>query len=136
LPFCHRTLIGTIPRPGYPKQFKYLGDHIRARRLNLGLRQMDVAMRIGAQKDTIRNWEMGRTEPEVRFIPAVMQFLGYDPISTPYTSGQDIRGSRLRLGLSQKRLAALAGVDEGSVRRAESDTKRMAHRVQQAVRRY
>jgi hypothetical protein len=33
---------------------------------------------IGVTANTLCNWETGRNEPEVRFFPALIQFLGYD----------------------------------------------------------
>lgn len=122
-----------MPKPGYPKQLKHLGDHIMARRIDFGLRQTDIAARLGAGKDTVRNWESLRSEPEVRFLPAVIAFLGYNPLPRPATCGQALRRRHRSLGLSHRRLAALAGVDEASVRRLESNTKGMAQRVRQSI---
>ena len=65
-------LTAKIPKPGYPRQLKHLGDHIRARRIDQNLRQLDVADRLGAERDSLRNWEKGRTEPDVKFLPAVI----------------------------------------------------------------
>lgn len=122
-----------VPKPGYPKDFKHLGHHVRARRLDLGLDQRAVAKEIGVARDTLRSWEKGRTEPEVRFLPALIAFVDHNPLPILGTWGQAIRRRRLSLGLSQRRLAVMAGVDEASVRRLESDTKGMARRVRQAV---
>ena len=134
MPFCHRTLLATIPKPAYPKQIKHLGDHIRARRIDLGLRQLDVADRLGVKKDTIRNWEISRTDPEIRFLPALVDFLGYNPLPMPKTLGQEIQRARFSLGWSQLELAIRAGVDPATVHRIESDTKGMARRCIASVR--
>lgn len=134
LPFCHRTLKAAVPKPGYPKQFSHLGHHVRARRIDLGLQLEPAASRMGVASDTLRNWESGRTEPEVRFLPALIEFLGYDPLPLPKTAGQAIRKARLSFGLSLKGVAARARVDEASVRRLEADTTGMARRVRYAVR--
>ena len=40
-----------------------LGDHLRKRRMDLGLRQQDVAERLGVCTDTVVNWEQARCEP-------------------------------------------------------------------------
>ncbi len=133
MPFCHQTIEATLPIPGYPKHIKHLGDHIKARRISLGLRQETVARTIDVAIDTLRNWERGRTEPEVRCLPAVIAFLSHNPLPSPDTCGQAFRRRRLSLGLSQGSLADLAGVDEGSVRRLEADRKGMARRVLAAV---
>ena len=136
MPFCHRTLRIPVPKPGYPKQFKHLGDHVRARRLDLGLTQRAVAQRIGVARDTLRNWEVGRTEPEVRFLPALIALLGYNPFPEPKTHGEVIRRARLSRGMSQARLAVLCGVDEGTIRRLEADTPKMGRRPTGAVHRF
>ena len=58
LPFCHVRLTARKPSPAaYPKEMKTLGDHLRKRRLDLGLLQREVADRLGVTKDTIHNWE-------------------------------------------------------------------------------
>jgi len=61
----------------YPKKLKILGDHIRARRLDLGLLQKDVAGIIGVTTDTITNWEKGRNQPMHRRYLKINKFLGY-----------------------------------------------------------
>jgi len=123
-----------IPKPGYPKHIKHLGDHIRARRSALGLLQQDVANRLRAKQDTLRNWEKGRTEPEVKFLPAIILFLGYNPLAEAKTSGAQVRRARLALGLSQLVLAHRAGVDAATVKRVESDTTGMARPSMARVR--
>jgi transcriptional regulator with XRE-family HTH domain len=128
LPFCQWTITAPIGKPGYPKHIKHLGDQIRARRIELGLPQHDVADRLGVERDTLRNWEKGRTMPEVKFLPAIIAFLGYNPLSEARTSGKQVRRVRLALGLSQLQLAHRAGVDPATVQRLETDTKGMARR--------
>jgi len=100
----------------------------------LGLQQKAAANEIGVAHDTLRNWESGRSEPGVSFLPALIQFLGYDPLPEPRTPGAAIRRRRRLLGMSQERLACLAGVDEATVTRLEADTPRMAGRSIRTVR--
>jgi len=55
----------TLPRPivlpkGYSVVPKTLGEHVRKRRLDLGLEQAQVAERIGVTTSTVYNWEHGR----------------------------------------------------------------------------
>ena len=64
----------------YPKQLKTLGDHIRARRLDLGLLQKDVAEIIGVTTDTIANWEKNRHHPMRCHYMRINTFLGYSPL--------------------------------------------------------
>ena len=121
------------PKRGYPLTLLSLADHLRKRRLDLGLTQKDAGAQIGVDPDTVRNWENARTEVEVRFYPALISFLGYNPLPEAGTRGQAIRRARLTQGLSQEHLARLAGVDEGTVRRLEADTPRMRRRPTKAV---
>ncbi|MFQ5887923.1 MAG: helix-turn-helix transcriptional regulator [Candidatus Hydrothermarchaeales archaeon] len=66
--------------PKYPKILNSLGNHIRKRRLDLGLLQKQVAEQIGAGEPTIYNWENDRTAPPDCFIRRIIQFLGHNPI--------------------------------------------------------
>jgi DNA-binding XRE family transcriptional regulator len=56
-----------------------VGEHLKRRRLDFGLLQREVAEQIGVDKATLYNWEKGRSEAELRFYPAIIRFLGYDP---------------------------------------------------------
>ncbi|MBI1805486.1 MAG: helix-turn-helix transcriptional regulator [Ignavibacteria bacterium] len=47
----------------YPRDLRTLGDHIRKRRLDLGLHQKDVAARVNATTSSVTNWEKNRTSP-------------------------------------------------------------------------
>jgi DNA-binding XRE family transcriptional regulator len=60
-----------------------LGDHLRRRRLELGLYQKDVAEQIGVTASTIWNWESGWSSITLRCMPKVIEFLGYNPIPCP-----------------------------------------------------
>jgi len=75
LPFCHLTLKGRKPPPyGYPTEPKSLGEHMKKRRMDLGLTQREVARRIGANPWTVANWEKGKTNPASRFLPEIDGF--------------------------------------------------------------
>jgi len=52
------------PLAGYPTNPVTIGDHIRKRRMDLGLLQREVAEIIGVTESSIWNWEHG-TEPEL-----------------------------------------------------------------------
>ena len=54
---------------------------IRKRRLDLNLRQVDVANSIGCNETTVVNWEKNHTEPRVTHLDAVLAFLGYNPFA-------------------------------------------------------
>lgn len=63
-------------------------------------------------KASIRQWETGAFEPDVRFYPAILGFLGYDP---PTTFGERIAWTRIRDGLSQDDLALQLHLDPTTV---------------------
>src|SRR3990172_860195 len=60
-----------------------LGAHLRRRRLEMKLTQKEVADQLGVVPWTVLNWEKGRTQPLIKFIPAIVGFLGYDPFPQP-----------------------------------------------------
>jgi transcriptional regulator with XRE-family HTH domain len=100
----------------YPKQINTLGDHIRARRLDLTLLQRQVADQIGVHALTIINWESNESPPETRFIPAIVQFLGYDPLPPGSSLPERLAARRRVLGLSNRGMAARMGVDQSTLR--------------------
>lgn len=70
-----------------------LGDHLRRRRLELGLYQKDVAATIGVTASSIWNWEHGWTI-DWRYLPRLIVFIGYNPILCP----DDVTNVCLALG--------------------------------------
>jgi transcriptional regulator with XRE-family HTH domain len=100
-------------KSAYPTKVRTIGDNLRTRRLDLGLLQRDVALRLGVSKSAGENWERGRTEPELRFLPAIIGFLGYDPRPVPETVGARVRHEREGQGLSQKEMARRMGIAPG-----------------------
>jgi hypothetical protein len=84
LPFCKATLRGVrCPRgpyfarvKGYPSDPKTIGEAIRKRRLDLGLRQIAVATVLGCNEMTVVNWEKGYTRPRPNKMSDIGTFLG------------------------------------------------------------
>jgi transcriptional regulator with XRE-family HTH domain len=137
LPFCHVTLRGQKPKSAkYPKAVVTAGDHLRKRRLDLGLEQRVVASILQVGTSSVINWELGRRPVDVAAYPKLIEFLGYNPLPEALTPGQAVARHRISRGLSRKSLARLAGVDEATVGRLESDTPRMAKRPVSIVRKY
>ena len=121
LPYCKTELKVERPlSPDYPHTLNTLGDHIRKKRLDLGLLQKDVAKIIGTSTDTICYWENNRTIPYISYIPNIIKFIGYVPFET---SGDTLREriitSRKLLGLSQRKFARLIGIDPSTLGRWE-----------------
>jgi transcriptional regulator with XRE-family HTH domain len=116
LPFCHIELRTFRRKPAkYPKQINSLGDHIRTRRLDLKLFQKQVADQIGVHETTITGWERNATIPEVRYMPAIIQFLGYNPVPAASSLPERLATVRRALGLSLRKMAGRFGVDPATL---------------------
>ena len=80
-----------------------LGDKLRNRRLSLKLFQEDVARIIGVCPDSITGWEKNRTTPLIQFMPAIIEFLGYNPVPRDLsTYSGKILALRLLYGVRQE----------------------------------
>jgi transcriptional regulator with XRE-family HTH domain len=90
-----------------------------------GIRQQDLAPVLGATEESLRHWELDQHEPEARFLPAIIRWLGYNPLPEPRTRGGAIRRERMSRGLSMRELAIAAGVDEETLAGVEADRPRM-----------
>jgi len=89
LPFCHTKLTAKKPPPSsYVRELKTLGDHLRRKRVLLGLRQSDVATHVAISPSTLERWERNETEPKPYLIPRIIEFLGYAPWTAPATFGE------------------------------------------------
>jgi DNA-binding XRE family transcriptional regulator len=89
-----------------------LGDHIRKRRLVMGITQKEVAKQIGVSQFTLINWEKGRTVPPLLTMSRVIRFLGHDPLPpTPKTLAERLKAKRRELGWTQSTAARQLGVD-------------------------
>ena len=118
LPICHLKLGASKPKScEYPNELTTIGDHLLRRRLDLGLRQGDVAQIIGANVQSIWFWEKNRAYPEVKWWPRILGFLGYNPRPKPQTVGERLVSYREGLGWSQKRLAEALNVDPTTLSR-------------------
>jgi DNA-binding XRE family transcriptional regulator len=133
LPFYRWQLVADKPILGYPDKLELVGHHLLKRRLDLAVTITDAAKALATHPTGLVNWEKGRTEIEVRFYPAIIRFLGYNPLPVGTTRGQRIQRERMTRGWSRKRLARTAEVDEASVRRLEEDTPRLARRPVMAI---
>jgi site-specific DNA recombinase len=96
-----------------------VGDHIRKRRLGLKLLQKDVAKPIGVDKTSVFNWEGNRSSPEIRYMPAIIRFLGYNPLPAAHTFSEQLVRQRTSLGLSQTESAERLGVDPSTLAKWE-----------------
>jgi DNA-binding transcriptional regulator YiaG len=123
LPFCHFKLSKKIQPLNYPNKIETLGDHIRARRLDLKLFQRNVAKIIGASAESINHWETKTRKPEVKFYPKIMEFLGYCPVHYFKSFGQLLFLHRTHRGLSHRGLGKRLQIDPATLSRWESDIR-------------
>ncbi len=113
LPFCQIAIQAQKPKPdGYPEKLETVGEHLRARRLDLFLFQKDVAKILNVSTCTIENWELGRSFPMKGQLPKVIKFLGEDSTYVPIEImlGLKLKKYRRKHSLTQKVLAKQVGI--------------------------
>ena len=81
----------------------------------LGITQRDAAASLKITVTTLLNWELGKRQPRIQYIPAVVEFLGYDPLPQPQAIPERLRQKRRRMGWGQRELANYLGVDRSTV---------------------
>ena len=58
------------------------------------------------------NWEKGKRQSPVKFMPAILSFLRYDPFSQPKTLSERMLALRRANGWTIKQTARQLGIDE------------------------
>jgi len=96
-----------------------VGDHLRKRRLDLKLLPKDVGQRIGVVESSVWNWENNRVSPAVKFIPAIIAFLGYYPMPKPSALADQLVWYRKGHGWTQKVFAKVSSFDQSTLVRWE-----------------
>jgi len=87
LPCCKSCIIKVLRKPkGYPKKLITIGDHIKAKRLDKGLYQKELAKTLQITVATLINWELGRHEPPSYQYKQISDFLGYCFYNHPATT--------------------------------------------------
>jgi len=126
-----------IPRP-FDFEPKTLGEHIRRRRLILGITQNEAASQIGVNSFTLGNWEKGHTEPLIQSLPALVAFLGYNPYPTEIepTIADRLVARRRELGWSQRVAADSLGVHRTTWSDWESGRTILVHQHRRLVARF
>jgi transcriptional regulator with XRE-family HTH domain len=110
---------------------------LRRRRLVLSITQEETAERLGVNVWTVHNWETEETKPEIRFIPALVAFLDYDPepVDERSLAGRLV-SKRRELGLSQLQAARSIGVDPVTWARWELGERVKREEQRQTVARF
>jgi DNA-binding XRE family transcriptional regulator len=91
-----------------------------------------VAKLLGVDSITVNNWEKGKCGPTLRLMPAIIEFLTFNPLN--HSSDEASLGERIRLhrkahGTSQKKLAKLLGIDWSTVAHWERATAKPSRRL-------
>ena len=115
LPRSHRLNLRKQP----PEELNTVGDHLLRRRLVLKLLQRQVAEQVGVDKSSIANWESNRTQPGIEYMPAIIRFLSYNPLSPAHNWPDGLVQCRTILGISQEKAAQRIGVDQCTLARWE-----------------
>lgn len=113
MPFCKLVFHAQKPiPPGYPATPNTVGEHIRKRRLDLGIQQKDLAEHLGIPPKTVSNWETNKQPPTYLFIPRIVAFLGYIPFTSLGATNEsgNVLTARVLLGLTQREAARRLGV--------------------------
>jgi transcriptional regulator with XRE-family HTH domain len=105
-----------------------LGEEIRKRRLDLNLRQVDVAKNIGCDEMTVVNWEKGHTSPRINHMGNVVAFLGFNPLPECDSLAQRLVTHRRAKGVTQNSFARQLGVDPNTLARWERGDRTPAAR--------
>jgi transcriptional regulator with XRE-family HTH domain len=139
LPFCDRSV--TVARkdvaPVWTRSFPIakepttLGQHLKKKRFMAGLRQKQIAVKLGVSARTLSLWECDRIVPAWAFQPRLIAYLGFDPFTdltpgrpkgnetqcvaflspqAPVTTGEKITQRRLKLKKTRRQLASELGV--------------------------
>jgi transcriptional regulator with XRE-family HTH domain len=123
LPFCNLEIVASKPKPdGYPEKVETLGEHLLARRMDLGLLQKDVAKILNVSTCSIENWENHRTYPMKSELQGVMNFLGEQSnFEKPEVEiGSRLKSYRRSNSLTQKQLSEQIGIGLNTLITAES----------------
>jgi transcriptional regulator with XRE-family HTH domain len=111
---------------GYPTELRTIGDHIRRRRLDLGLSQRKAAARMGVSNSKIENWEGSQTTPPTAYLTRISGFLGYEVDDPAASLVRALAGYRQAAGLTRAELARRIGVHPTVVFRWETGRRGMS----------
>lgn len=114
-------------------RLNHIGDHLRKRRMDLGLFQKQVAETLGVTSSTIWLWEKGKAYPSVKYMPRIIRFLGYCPLPKPQSIADRLRVARSSVGMSQREFDRLLGVDPSSIQNWEAGTRQPLRWIAKAV---
>jgi DNA-binding XRE family transcriptional regulator len=126
-------LVAERPAPsGFPEHPQTLGEYIKQHRLRNNLLQKDLAKTFKVNETTITNWENNHNEIQTRYLPKVIDFLGFTPeiIKDFKPLQSEVFLTRCELGLTQQQMALRLGIDKTTLHALEWGT-RNANKVTQ-----
>jgi transcriptional regulator with XRE-family HTH domain len=121
---------------GMPAELRTVGDHLRRKRLTRKMLQKHVAEEIGVDKSSIHNWETAVTEPGFEYMPAIIRFLGYNPLPAGNGWGERLLRRRTTLGLSQEASAKRLGLDPSTLAKWERGEREPTGALLSRVKRF
>src|ERR1039457_1823773 len=152
LPFCDRSV--TVARkdvaPVWTRSFPIakepttLGQHLKKKRFMAGMRQKQIAAKLGVSARTLSLWECDRIVPAWAFQPRLIAYLGLDPFTdptlrspkrnepsrvallspdAPITVGQKIKDFRLKSRKTRRQLAVELGISRSEERRVGKECR-------------
>ena len=108
-----------------------LGQHLKKKRFMAGMRQKQIAAKLGVSARTLSLWECDRIVPAWAFQPRLIAYLGFAPFTdltpgkpkgnetscvafltqeVPVTTGEKITQRRLKLKKTRRQLALELGI--------------------------
>jgi DNA-binding XRE family transcriptional regulator len=111
-----------------------IGDHLKKKRIEQILTQLELAKHLSVQETTISNWENNRSKPKIYLLPKIIEFLGYVPFELPKeTIGDKIFAYRKEHGLSHRKLAKLLSVDQTTIRDWERNKHKPSKKLSRKI---
>jgi transcriptional regulator with XRE-family HTH domain len=113
-----------------------LGQHLKKRRRELGLRLREAGEHMGVSAETVANWEKDNTKPVPSKCKPVIAFLGYDPSPEPKTLAERVEAKRRVLGLTFEQVADYLGWDPSTLTHYLNGTWRLSQKRAEALDRF
>ena len=101
-----------------PTDRRAWGYFLKQVRTERGLSGYEVADVLGVSEPSVSRWETSTEPPHVKYIPAIIDFLGFVPwCRTPYQSslGESVKAAREIKGYTQRALQQAAGVNQATI---------------------
>jgi len=125
LPKLPLTLVAKKPKPkAYPKQILTVGDEFKAKRLDKGVTQHQVAEILNVNRNFIYELELGKRKLTIFALHKVYLFLKYIP-KTLSVDERTLQGKlfayRIKNELTYSKLSKEIGLDKSTLIRFEKD---------------